>query len=59
MPINIKIGDIDLVRLTMVFVNNTTDESIGKNRAEKRKMLEKQLSENTVEINKTKKSNKL
>ena len=59
MPINIKIGDNDLVRLTMVFVNNTTDESIGKNRAEKRKMLEKQLSENTVEINKTKKSNKL
>ena len=36
MPINIKIGDNDLVRLTMVFVNNTTDESIGKNRAEKK-----------------------
>ena len=59
MPINIKIGNSDLVRPTMVFVNNTTNESIGKNRAEKRKMLEKQLSENTVEINKTKKSNKL
>ena len=59
MPINIKIGNSDLVRPTMVFVNNTTNESIGKNRAEKRKMLEKQLSENTAEINKTKKSNKL
>ena len=59
MPINIKIGNSDLVRPTMVFVNDTTNESIGKNRAEKRKMLEKQLSENTVEINKTKKSNKL
>ena len=59
MPIDIKIGDNDLLRPIMVSVNNTTDESIGKNRAKKRKMLDKQLSENTVEMSKTKKSNKL
>ena len=51
MPINIKISDNDLVRPTMVSVNNTTAESIGKKEAEK-KMLEKQLSENTVKMNK-------
>ena len=43
----------------MVSVNNTTDETVVKERAEKRKMLEEQLRENTVKMNKTKKSNKL
>ena len=59
MPIDIKISDSKLVRPTMVSVNNKTDETVVKKRAEKRKMLEKQLSENTVEMNKIKKSNKL
>ena len=59
MPIDIKISDNDLVRPTMVSVNNTTDESIGKKQAEKRKMSEKQLSKNTLKMNKIKKSNKL
>ena len=59
MPIDIKISDSELVRPTMVSVNNTTDETVVKKRAEKRKMLEKQLSENTVKMNKIKKSNKL
>ena len=43
----------------MVSINNTTDETVVKKRAEKRKMLEKQLRENTVKMNKLKKSNKL
>ena len=43
----------------MVSINNTTDETVVKKRAEKRKMLEKQLSKNTVKMNKIKKSNKL
>ena len=59
MPIDIKISDSKLVRPTMVSVNNKTDETVVRKRAEKRKMLEKQLSENTVEMNKIKKSNKL
>ena len=59
MPIDIKISDSELVRPTMVSVNNTTDETVVKKRAEKRKMLEEQLRENTVKMNKTKKSNKL
>ena len=59
MPIDIKISNSELVRPTMVSVNNKTDETVVKKRAEKRKMLEKQLSENTVEMNKIKKSNKL
>ena len=56
MPVDIKISDNELVRPTMVSVNNTTNEYLGKKRAEKRKMLEKQLSKNTFKI---KKSNKL
>ena len=40
-------------------VKNTVDENVVKQRAAKRKMLEKQLSENTVRMNKIKKSNKL
>ena len=59
MPIDIKISDSELVRPTMVSVNNTTDETVVKKRAEKRKMLEEQLRENTDKIKKTKKSNKL
>ena len=59
MPIDIKISDSELVRPMMVSVNNTTDETVVKKRAEKRKMLEKQLSKNTVKMNKIKKSNKL
>ena len=43
----------------MVSVNNTVDENFVKQRAEKRKLLEKQLSENTARMNKIKKSNKL
>ena len=43
----------------MVSVNNTTDETVVKKRAEKIKMLENQLSEYTVKMNKIKKSNKL
>ena len=58
MPIDIKISNSELVRPTMVSVNNKTNETVVKKRAEKRKMLEKQLSENTVEMNKIKKSNK-
>ena len=51
-PIDIKISNSELVRPTMVSVNNTTDEAVVKKRAEKRKMLEKQLSKNTVKMNK-------
>ena len=59
MPIDIKISDSELARPTMVSVNNTTDETVVNKRAEKRKMLENQLSEYTVKMNKIKKSNKL
>ena len=59
MSIDIKISDCKIARPMMVSVNNTTDETVVKKRAEKRKMLEKQLSENTVKMNKIKKSNKL
>ena len=59
MLIDIKISNSELVRPTILSVNNTTDETVVEKRAEKRKMLEKQLSENTVKMNKIKKSNKL
>ena len=66
MPIDIKKSDDDgLVSPTMAnvtivnFVKNTVDENVVKQGAAKRKMLEKQLSENTVGMNKIKKSNKL
>ena len=52
-------SDSKLVRPTMVSVNNTANKTVVKKKAEKRKMLEKQLSENTVKMNKIKKSNKL
>ena len=41
------------------FVKNTVDENVVKQWAAKRKMVEKQLSENTVRVNKIKKYNKL
>ena len=59
MTIDIKISNSELVKPTMVSVNNTTDETVVKKRAGKRKMLEKQLSKNTAKMNKIKKSNKL
>ena len=59
MLIYIKISNSERVRPTMLSVNNTIDETVVEKRAEKRKMLEKQLSENTVKMNKIKKSNKL
>ena len=59
MPTDIKISDSELARPAMVSVNNTTDETVVNKRAEKRKMLETQLSEYTVKMNKIKKSNKL
>ena len=57
--IDIEITDDELVRPTMVSVNNTVNENVVKQRATKRKMLEKQLSENTARMNNIKKSNKL
>ena len=59
MSIDIKMSDSKLVRPMMVSVNNTANKTVVKKKAEKRKMLEKQLSENTVKMNKIKKSNKL
>ena len=45
---------------TMVFVNeNITGNSASKKRVEKRKYLEKQLSENTIKMKQMKKTNKL
>ena len=43
----------------MVSVNDAVDENAVKQRATRIKMLEKQLSENTLKMNKIKKSNKL
>ena len=39
----------------MASVNNTVDENVVKQRATKRKMLQKQLSENTARMSKIKK----
>ena len=47
-PIGIEITDDELVRSTMVSVNNTVDENVVKQQSAKREMLEKQLSENTT-----------
>ena len=59
-------SDVDeLVSATMAnvtidnFVKSTVDENVVKQRAAKRKMVEKQLSENAVRMSKIKKSNKL
>ena len=51
-PIDFKTGNSE--RLTMVNIN----ENVQKKRVEKRKMLEKQLSENTIKMKKIK-SNKV
>ena len=51
------LADDQLGRPTMV--SNPADEITSKKRVEKRKMLEKHLSENTVKMNKIKKTNKL
>ena len=59
MPIDIEITDEELVRPTMVSVNNTVNKNVIKQRAVKRKMLEKQLSENTARMSNIKKWNKL
>ena len=64
-PIDINMSDDELVSPTMVnltsdnFVKNTVNENVIKQRAAKRKMLEKQLSGDTARMNKLKKSNKL
>ena len=55
---NRKTAD-EFVSQTMVSVNNTVDENTVKQQAAKRKILEKQLSENTARMNKIKKTNKL
>ena len=54
-PIDIKMSDDEFVSPTMVSVNTTVDENAVKQRAGKRKILEKQLSENTARMNKIKK----
>ena len=61
-PIDIKItDDIKMIneRPTMVSVNNAVDENANKKRVEKRKMLEKQLSENTLRMKQIRKTHKL
>ena len=58
-PTDVEMNDNELSQPTMVSVNTATDEFFSKKRAEKRKILEKQLSENTVKMNKLKKTNKL
>ena len=59
MPINIKMNENKLVRPTMVSVSRSPDENATQKRAEKRKILEKQLSENTIKMKRIKNSNKL
>ena len=46
-------------RPTMVSVNSAVDKNANKKRVVKRKMLEKQLRENTLRIKQIKKTNKL
>ena len=58
-PIDVEMNDNELSQPTMVSVNTATDEFFSKKRAEKRKILEKQLSKNTVKMNKLKETNKL
>ena len=54
-PIDIKMSDNEFLSPTMVSVNNTVDENAVKQQAAKRKILEKQLSENTARMIKIKK----
>ena len=58
-PIDIEITVDELVRPTMISVNNTVNENVVEQRAAKRKLLEKQLSENSSRMNNIKKFNKL
>ena len=46
-------------RQTMASVNNAVDENANKKLVEKRKMLENQLSENTLRMKQIQKTNKL
>ena len=50
MPIDIKMNENELLRQTMVSVSRSTDENATQKRAEKRKILGKQLSENTIKM---------
>ena len=59
MLINIKMNENELVRPMMVSVGCSTDENATQKRAEKRKILEKQLRENTINMKRIKNSNKL
>ena len=54
-PIDIKMSDDEFVSPTIVSVNNTVDENAVKQRATKKFFLGKQLSENTVRMDKIKK----
>ena len=54
-PIDIKMSDDEFVSPTIVSVNNTVDENAVKQRATKIFFLGKQLSENTVRMDKIKK----
>ena len=60
-PIDFETTDDELVRPTMFSISNTVDENVVKQRVAKRKMLEKQVSENTARkhMNKIKKCDKL
>ena len=49
----------ELVRPMMVSVGCSTDENATQKRAEKRKILEKQLRKNTINMKRIKNSNKL
>ena len=59
MPINIKMNENKLVKPTMVSVSCPTDENATQKRAEKRQILRKQLSENTIKMKIIKNSSKL
>ena len=59
MPIDIKMNENKLVKPTMVSVSCPTDENATQKRAEKRKILRKQLSENTIKMKIIKNSSKL
>ena len=54
-PIDIKMSDYEFVSPTMVSANNTVDENAVKQHAAKRKILKKQLSENTARMSKIRK----
>ena len=49
-----KMNENKLVRPTMVSVSRSTDENATQKQAEKRKILEKQLNENTIKMKRIK-----